>query len=106
MIDVAICAVKCTEVIDYVDAYVCMEGVYMLWQIMVYSMVLTSIMAVHINYTVECCTVDELHVCMHACRQYLLLRGGSYACACMCDCVLVCMCVCARAIRVLPHTSI
>ena len=75
---------------------------------MVYSMVLTSIMAVHINYTVERCTVGELHVCMHACRQCLLLHGDSYACACMhmCDRVLVCMCVCARAIRVLPHISI
>ena len=73
---------------------------------MVYSMVLASIMAVHINCTVEWCTVDELHVCMHACMQYLLFHGSSYAWACMCDRLLVCMCVCARAIRVLPHISI
>ena len=75
---------------------------------MVYSIVLPSIMNSALNYTVECCTVGELHVCMHACTQYLLLHGDSYACACMhmCDRVLVCMCVCARAIRVLPHISI
>ena len=79
----------------------------MLWQIMVYSMVLTSITAVHINYTVECCTVDELHVCMHAGNIccFMVVHMHAHACVTVCWCACACVHVLSEFCHTLQFSS-